>query len=244
MNPETRAAAEEALNYTFQNEALLEQALTHASVSDGRLESNERLEFLGDAVLGLISCELIYRKFPEQLEGDMTKIKSVVVSRRTCARIARDLGLEPLLSLGKGMRHHTQLPSSLAACVFEAVIAAVYMDGGYERTREVLKPMLEPHIDRADRSGHQQNFKSVLQQHAQQNMDATPTYRVLDEQGPDHAKCFKVAVDLGSRRFPESWGQSKKQAEQQAALNALRELGIVEQDEDGEIRVVVTEESA
>jgi ribonuclease-3 len=139
------------------------------------------------------------------------------------------------------MRHHTQLPSSLAACVLEAIIAAVYMDSNYERCREVLEPMLEPHIDRAARSGHQQNFKSVLQQHAQQNLDLTPCYRILDEQGPDHAKCFKVAVELGTQRFPESWGQSKKQAEQQAALNALHELGIVEQDGNGEIRVVVEE---
>lgn len=233
-----RSAAEAAIGYQFKDPALIERALRHASVSDSRLESNERMEFLGDAVLGLVTCELIYHNYPNLLEGEMTKIKSTVVSRQTCASIARELGLDRLLSLGRGMQGRHTLPQSLAAAALEAVIAAVYLDGGLDAARAFLSPRLTTLIARAESCGHQENFKSVLQQYAQQNLDFTPVYLVLDEKGPDHAKCFEVAVEIGDRRFPSSWGQSKKQAEQLAALNALRELGLCQTAEDGHIRVV------
>ncbi|TVQ62880.1 MAG: ribonuclease III [Phycisphaerales bacterium] len=240
MDDATRQAAEHTLGYRFKNPELLARSLRHASVTDDRLESNERMEFLGDAVLGMVACDLIYQGYPDHLEGDMTKLKSTVVSRRTCARIARQLGLEDMLELGKGMRNNCdRLPCSLSACVLEAVIAAVYLDGGIDAARAFLEPLLEPCIDEAANCGHQQNFKSVLQQHATGDGLAQPTYRVLDEQGPDHAKAFKVAVEIDTRRFPPSWGNNKKAAEQQAALNALRELGVVEPTgRDGEVRVI------
>ena len=230
--------AEGILGIRFEDRALLGLALRHASHSDSRLESNERLEFLGDAVLGAVVCERIFVKFPDLLEGEMTKIKSAAVSRRTCARVASKLGLEDLLILGKGMQSQDRLPSSLAAAVLESVAGALYLDQGFEAAKAWLVELLDPLIDQAARSGHQQNFKSVLQQHAQQYLDGPPTYRVLDEKGPDHAKAFKVAVELGGEMYPPSWGQSKKQAEQQAALHALTSLGILERDEDGEIRLV------
>jgi ribonuclease-3 len=232
------ASAERAIGYRFRDKSLLERALRHASVAESRLDSNERMEFLGDAVLGLITCEMIYQGYPNLLEGEMTKIKSTVVSRQTCANIARDLGLDNLLCLGRGMQGRHTLPQSLAAAVLEAVIAAVYLDGGLDAARAFLEPRLGPLIARAESCGHQENFKSVLQQYAQQNLDTTPQYLVLDEKGPDHAKCFEVAVEIGDRRFPSSWGQSKKQAEQLAALNALQELGLCRTEEDGHIRVV------
>jgi len=241
MNNHSLHEAQLAVRYQFNDPALLEMAMTHASVAESRLDSNERMEFLGDSVLGLVVCHRIFENHPRLLEGEMTKIKSLVVSRQVCADIARDLGLQRFLNLGKGMQGATEVPSSLPAAAFEAVVAAIYLDGGFEAARGFLLPLLDPLIDSAARSGHQENYKSVLQQHAQQLGDGTPAYRVLDEKGPDHCKCFKVCVEIGLRRFEASWAQSKKRAEQLAALNALRELGVLEDADDGCVRL--TEEA-
>lgn len=241
MEEAVLARAEAILGRTFLDRAVLELALTHASVSDHRLASNERLEFLGDSILGQVVCEIIFHEFPSLLEGEMTKIKSSAVSRRTCARVAKSLGLHELLFMGKGMQTHEEPPPSLAAAVLEAVIAALHLDGGPTVSRAFVEKHFRPVVLRAARSGHQQNYKSVLQQYAQQSTQTTPTYRVLDEKGPDHAKAFKVAVELNGRRFEASWGQSKKQAEQQAALLALSELGLIAQDEDGEFHLTAQE---
>jgi len=237
--PETLEAAQVALGYRFSNLDLLREALTHASIAETRAVSNERLEFLGDAVLGLVVCQFLYQNYPELLEGDMTKIKSVAVSRRTCARIAISIGLIEMLKLGKGMTTGGELPSSLAAAALESVVGAIYIDGGLDAAQRFLLPHVEPVIDRAATSGHQQNFKSVLQHVAQQDFESMPAYILLDEQGPDHAKCFEVCVEIDAHTFPSSWGQSKKQAEQQAALNALLELGYATRDEDGDVIVTL-----
>jgi ribonuclease-3 len=181
---------------------------------------------------------MIYCKFPSLLEGEMTKIKSSAVSRQSCAEMSRSLGIDQMLRLGKGMQNGGDLPSSLAAAVLESIIAAIYLDGGFEAARNFLRPLVEPLIDAAADSGHQQNYKSLLQQHAQQALAATPVYRVLDEKGPDHAKCFKISVEINGQRYTPSWGQSKKRAEQIAALNALREMGVLYEDEHGRLRQV------
>lgn len=232
------ADAQRILGISFSDTAHLELALRHASHSESRLDSNERMEFLGDAVLGMTVCERIYERYPEALEGEMTKIKSTVVSRNTCADIAERLGLEQLLILGKGMQTQETLPRSLSAAVFEAVIAAIYLDQGSSAARGFLLPLLDPYIEEAERSGHQQNFKSVLQQHAQAAFGESPIYRVLDEKGPDHAKAFRVGVELNGRIFEACWAQSKKQAEQKAAETALHEMGVLEHDENGRVRVI------
>jgi ribonuclease-3 len=228
-------AAERLLGVRFQNAALLEEALTHASIADTRLNSNERLEFLGDAVLGMLACEHIFLEFPELLEGDMTKIKSTVVSRRTCATIANRLGLPELLKLGKGMQTRGDLPSSLAAAALESVIGAVYLEAGIDAVRNFIMPHLGPLVQRAADSGHQHNFKSVLQQHAQQEYGCSPAYLMHAEEGPDHSKRFLIGVQIDDRVFPACWGRSKKQAEQQAALSSLRELGVAIENGDGEV---------
>ena len=235
LRDEVLDQAEEILGYTFGDRSLLRLALTHASIAESRLRSNERLEFLGDAVLGMLVCEYLYETFPDLLEGEMTKIKSAVVSRRMCAKITTEMGLERLLALGKGMKSRPSLPSSLAAAVLEAVIGAIYLDAGMERVRSFLMPILAPHIDQASRSGHQQNFKSVLQQYAQQILDASADYVLLDEKGPDHAKCFEVCAEIDGRRFGSCWAPSKKQAEQQAALLALEELQLISRDSRGHL---------
>ncbi len=227
--------AEEVLGYQFKDRELLRRALRHASCTDNKLDSNERLEFLGDAILGMVICDYLYEQFPHLLEGELTKIKSTVVSRDTCARIARRLGLDVLIELGKGMRNRGEIPRSLAAGGFEAVIGALYLEAGLERARMFILEHLSSRVRAAFRSGHQQNFKSVLQQVAQQKFEAPPSYVLLDEKGPDHAKCFEICVEIGAERFPSSWGPSKKHAEQQAALNALIALEAAILDEDGDV---------
>jgi ribonuclease-3 len=241
MDEQLRARAETIVGHHFSDPSLLELALKHASTADNPLASNERLEFLGDAVLGLVVCDLVFRRYPALREGDMTKIKSHVVSRDTCAQIAQQLHLDQLLTLGKGMQSGAALPPSLPAAALEAVIGALYLDAGFDIAAHFIRPLVTDLVDRAAQSGHQQNFKSVLQQHAQQTQGATPQYRILDEQGPDHSKCFKICVEIAGRRFEACWGQTKKKAEQEAALAALRELGVIKQMECGELRVVVVE---
>jgi len=218
---------ESILGYQFKDRALLQAALTHASSASTRLESNARMEFLGDAILGLIVCQELYERFPHHLEGDLTKIKSSVVSRRSCAHVVRQLGVDKLMFLGKGVSGRTHLPMSLAAAVFEALIAAVYLDGGFEVTRDLVLRLMGPVIEEAADSQNQDNYKSQLQQYAQQAMSTSPVYELLDEQGPDHSKCFEVCVQVNGKRFKSAWGPSKKEAEQKAAFNALVELGIL-----------------
>jgi ribonuclease III len=229
--------AQEILGYEFQDAGLIELAFRHASISDSRLDSNERLEFLGDAILGMIVCERIFERFPDYLEGEMTKIKSLAVSRTICAKIAIEIGLDQLIIVGKGMKSQPKLPQSLAAAVLESVIAAIYLDGGMEHVRGFLEPLLDPLLDEAVSSGHQHNFKSVLQQHAQKEMGASPSYRILNEKGPDHAKAFHIAVELDGERYEPCWGKSKKAAEQLAALTALKSIGLIELSENGDTRL-------
>lgn len=227
MNPEIRAKAEDILQYTFKNPDLLTESLTHASIANTRLLSNERMEFLGDAVLDLVVCEALYLRFPEYLEGDLTKIKSAVVSRKTCAEISNETGLTDLLITGKGISSREAMPHSLAAAVYESIIAAIYMDGGFDVAKAYILRTIAAKIEIIAADTHQQNYKAVLQQHAQKAMGATPVYDLLDEKGPDHSKCFEVCVLIDGRRFPGAWGPNKKTAEQKAAMLALEEMGVI-----------------
>ena len=184
------------------------------------------MEFLGDAILGAIVCERLYQWFPDFLEGDLTKLKSVVVSRQTCAKLSRELGLEPFLILGKGMTTHPSVPMSVLADVFESLVAAIYLDGGHEAAERFIDRLAGPEIRRAAEEGAGgENFKSLLQQLVQREEGTTPNYCLLDEKGPDHSKAFLVAVQIAGRRFSAAWGNTKKESEQRAAANALAELG-------------------
>lgn len=217
--------AEAILGYRFNDRSLLAAALTHASIAEHRLRSNERLEFLGDAILAMVVCDELFRQFPDLLEGELTKIKSTVVSRSTCAEVSRAMNLPELLFLGKGMSGRSRLPSSLCAAVFESVTAAIFIDGGgIEVARRFILEHMGEQIRLAAESEHKRNYKSQLQQYSQRILNGTPTYDMLDEQGPDHSKCFEVCVAIHGRRFPPAWGPSKKEAEQRAAYNALMEL--------------------
>jgi ribonuclease-3 len=218
------AGCQRRLGYYFRDQELLRAALTHASGAEHRLASNERLEFLGDAILGAVVCEMLFHRYPEYLEGDLTKIKSIVVSRQTCAKISEALGLEEFLILGKGMTTHPSVPSSLLADVFESLIAAVYLDGGVEAASQFISQYLEPEIEAAVEGNTGGNYKSLLQQLAQREHGTTPVYQLLDEKGPDHSKCFKICAQVGRRRYQAAWGRNKKEAEQRAARNALSQL--------------------
>ena len=231
VNSELREKAEQVLGYTFRSVQLLKESLTHASIADSRLTSNERMEFLGDAVLDLIICEALYLRFPEFLEGELTKIKSAVVSRRTCAEVATETGLADLLIIGKGISSRDAMPSSLAAAVYESIVAAIYLDGGFDVVKEYVLRTMTPKIEFISANIHQQNYKALLQQHAQKIIGATPIYELLDEKGPDHSKCFEVCVCIDGRRFSSAWGPNKKMAEQKAALLALEELGVLDPKE-------------
>ena len=212
---------QDVLGYRFKRPALLQAALTHTSGANTRLSSNERMEFLGDSVLGLVTCELLYERFPEYQEGDLTKVKSVVVSRKTCAEFSRALDIEDFLLVGKGMNAHAEMPMNVLADTFEALVAAIFLDGGYDAAKLFLMEFLEPYMEEVAEQALASNSKSELQQVAQKTYGGVPRYVTLDEQGPDHDKCFKMAADIDGHRFPAAWGRNKKEAELKAALNAL-----------------------
>ncbi len=217
-------SCQQIIEYQFQDDGLLLSALTHASGATHRLASNERLEFLGDAVLGLTVCQWLYEDYPEYNEGDLTKIKSAVVSRRSCGKVACELGLDRCLIVGRGVTRNRSFPRSLVSDVFESVVAAIYLDGGSEVVRDRLKKWLATEVRHAVESQGAGNFKSSLQQYAQRELSSTPVYRMVRESGPDHRKSFYIAALIAERQFTAAWGSNKKDAEQRAASNALAEL--------------------
>jgi ribonuclease-3 len=227
MDEETLQQIEQIIGYKFSNRSLLTKAFTHSSGVDNRLLSNERLEFLGDSVLAAVICQTLFERFPAYLEGDLTKIKSMLVSRRSCARVAKELGVQKYLRVGKGMFSSRALSGSLAAGLLEAIIAVIYIDGGFDAARSFILRTFASLIEQAEEEKTQGNFKSLLQQYAQQQFDTTPVYELLDEKGPDHDKCFESEVVISERHFTSAWGTNKKEAEQKAAFNALVELGIL-----------------
>jgi len=228
MDEEILQKVEQIIGYQFKDRKLLARAFSHSSAVENRFLSNERLEFLGDAILGMVICQTLFEQFPDYLEGNLTKVKSMLVARRTCAKITRHLGLQEFLKVGKGMGSNRALAGSLAAGLFEALVAAIYIDGGPATAKEFILKNYGPLLGQADAAHSQGNFKSMLQQYCQQQFDAVPIYELLDEKGPDHDKCFESSVILNGRHFSSAWGTTKKEAEQKAAFNALVELGIIE----------------
>jgi ribonuclease-3 len=227
MDEEALRQIEQIIGYKFSNCELLSKAFTHSSAVDNRLFSNERLEFLGDAILAVVICQILFERFPGYLEGDLTSIKSMLVSRRSGAQVAKGLSLQKFLKVGKGMAFSRALTNSLAAGLLEAVIAAIYIDGGFDAACSFILRTFTSLIDQAGEEQSHGNFKSLLQQYAQQQLNTTPVYELLDEKGPDHDKCFESEVVINERHFLSAWGTNKKEAEQKAAFNALVELGVL-----------------
>lgn len=219
-------ACQERIGYRFERVQWLERALTHSSVKTPDRPSNERLEFLGDAILGFVISEHLFRSFPTQPEGSLTQIKSVVVSAPVLARCGRAIGIDACLAVGKGVGDGTTLPDGLISDALEAIVAAIFLDGGIEPARAfILEHLAEPLGDVA-RNRHERNYKSLLQDFAQRTFALTPSYRVVGEAGPDHEKRFSVVAVIGDRTFPTASGASKKRAEQRAARAAWEALDV------------------
>ncbi|MBI4613157.1 MAG: ribonuclease III [Planctomycetes bacterium] len=218
------ARVEKILGYSFSDPALLTQALTHSSLRAPDVPCNERMEFLGDSILGAIVARHLYERLPDHEEGELTRIKSTVVSRSTIGAVCRDLGLADHIGLGKGIASRKRLPLSIFANVYESLIAAISLDGGPEPARKFVLTTLAERIEALAGRRFRWNFKSRLQDYAQKRFASPPRYAVLAEEGPDHSKTFQVEAIVGGAHYPAAWGASKKDAEQRAARIALESL--------------------
>lgn len=222
-----------SLAYHFSDLGLLRRALVHRSyVHDSGhadLKDNETLEFLGDSVLGLAISHLLFQRFPDYKEGDLSRIRSSIVNERELARLAGDLGLGEYLLLGKGeeLTGGRQKPSLLADS-FEAILAAVYLDGGLQPTFVIVERLFNPYFAAEFIENPLKNldkdYKTQLQELAQARFKVTPTYSLIKEEGPDHEKVFFMEVYLGSEVLERGSGKSKKEAQQDAACRAMRRL--------------------
>lgn len=215
---------QKALGYRFSDPDFLQQALTHASSKGSLSLDNERLEFLGDAILGAIISDHLYQSLPGEEEGELSKLKAAIVNRRAQARATKALGLGEFIILGKGMRKTTSIPASVLANVFEAVLGAIYLDGGLKAARKFAMSALEKEIDLALSDPHIRNYKSVLQEFAQKKFGEFPTYKIISEEGPDHKKEFSVVAIIKGKQYAKGKGKSKKEAEQSAAQSTLAVL--------------------
>ncbi len=221
------ARIEEELVYEFRDRALLTLALTHRSFTNeqpGLKEDNQRLEFLGDAVLGLAIAETLMGRCPGVSEGRLTPLRASLVSEAALAQLALRVDLGEALRLGKGEEKTLgrRRPSTLADAV-EAVIGAVYLDGGYEEARQVILAWFGDDVDTAVNDGAPGDPKTVLQE-ALQALGKMPEYRVVAQEGPDHAKVFEVEITSGDRTVSRGRGSSKKEAEKEAARRAIEEV--------------------
>ncbi|MBF0508538.1 MAG: ribonuclease III [Deltaproteobacteria bacterium] len=220
------------LEYHFKDPQLLDQSLCHRSFVNENpgmgLRDNELLEFLGDAVLELAIRSLLMSSFPMAKEGELTKIKSSLVNEASLAMLARDLNLGKYLKLGRGeeLTHGREKDSLLADC-FEAVIGAVYQDGGLDPAEQMIEVFFTPLLDRARPQELVKDFKTMLQEHCQEVYKETPDYNVEREIGPDHNKTFFVTLSVQGKILARGQGRSKKTAEQAAAQEALQGLGII-----------------
>ncbi|MGI6030213.1 MAG: ribonuclease III [Eubacteriales bacterium] len=221
---------QQTLGYTFQDESLLRQALSHSSYANEHkgqgLVCNERLEFLGDSVLSLMVSQYIYHECKRLPEGELTKIRAAVVCEQSLYQAAKKLGLGEYLLLGKGEEMtHGRERTSILADAFEAVIAAIYLDSGFESVKNIILPRLEESIHEAVKGKLNRDFKTLLQEIVQQNREEQLRYVLVGEEGPDHNKRFFVEVHLNSNVIGRGEGRSKKEAEQMAAHQALELMG-------------------
>ncbi|MDE0142105.1 MAG: ribonuclease III [Caldilineaceae bacterium] len=222
---------EEAVGVRFNDRALLQRAFVHRSYlheaeDDSQLQDNQRLEFLGDAVLSFVVSELLFRRYPERREGELTNLRSALVKRETLSRFARELGLGDSLLLGRGEEESGGRGRHTTLCdTYEAFIGAFYLDQGLSALRQFLEPRLIEEIGRVAQHALTKDPKSRLQEWVQAAMGQTPRYRTVHTEGPDHARLFTRQVTIGKQPYGVGQGQSKQEAEQAAAAMALFRLG-------------------
>lgn len=232
---------QQELGYRFNDPDLLDEALSHRSFigvyGEDRLESNERLEFLGDAVLDLIVAHELFKKYPQKAEGDLTELKSLLVSRPTLQQTAAEVGIGEALLLSKNEEATggRKRPSILADA-FEAVLGAVYVDGGFDAVQRIVVRKIMTELPAVVRIPGYRNYKSILLEYVQKNKKGRLIYRTKKEEGPDHQKIFTVEVLLDQQVLGEGEGNSKKQAQQDAARASLEQLGINTDDFDNGVQ--------
>jgi len=228
----TLKALQDRLGYRFKEIKWLDQALTHKSFvyesSRSEKTANEVLEFLGDSVLGLAISYLLLQRFPEAQEGTLSMMRSQLVKRSSLASLSKELQIEGYLLLGKSQQANGAMESSILANAYEAVIGAIFMDSGFNRALEIIQRHFEPYLEMKTSSVLSDDFKSLLQIYSQQTHGVSPQYRVVNESGPDHDKCFQASVTIKGEVKGSGRGKSKKEAEQDAARNALEELQIAD----------------
>lgn len=214
------------LDYAFKCPDLLAEAFRHSSyvneLGDASVRDNERLEFLGDAVLDLAVSHILMEIFQDSKEGDLSKFRASVVNERGLSQVAKELGLGKFLLLGKGeeLSGGREKPSILANTV-EALLGALYLDAGFTKTKEIIHKLFSPYIDQLDSGGGMDDYKSLLQEFTQETFKSRPEYVLVDESGPAHEKIFRVAVHVDGDVVAEGLGRSKKEAEQKAAKEAF-----------------------
>ncbi len=221
------------LNLPFKDYFLLSRALTHRSYlneNKDAIEDNERLEFLGDAVLDFIVAEWLYNHYPEKPEGDLTRLRAALVYTDQLASFAKTIDLGQALRLGHGeIQAGGRDRLTLLCDAFEALIGALYLQGGIDAVNNFMVPLLEEVVDDIFRNHMDEDTKSRLQEWAQGNGYASPRYVLVREDGPDHAKTFEMEVRIGKKSFGRGMGSSKQSAEKAAAKEALLKLGVLEQ---------------
>lgn len=224
------ASVEKKLGYKFNNHQLLQQALTHSSYAyehlSSKLKDNEVLEFLGDSVVGLILADYFHQNYPQLREGQLSKLKAAMVSTNSLSLLAKKLGLDKEVLLGKGEeKNGGRKKKRILAGTFEALMGAVYLDSDFETARQVLNRLIKRHFKKLPKDNFLiNNFKSALQEYFNQQKLPTPVYRLVTEAGPEHEKVFTVEVCSGERVLAKAKGPSKKSAEQKAAQKALKKL--------------------
>lgn len=217
------------LNFDFQDRSLLRRALTHRSYTnehpDDVLEDNERLEFLGDAVLDFIAGEWLYNRFPEMHEGRMTRLRAALVRTETLAAFAAECHLGEALLLGRGEEDSGGRERQANLCrAFEAVVGAIYLDSGIDYVRTFVEPHFTPALDRILQEESDKDAKSRLQEWCQATLGMTPIYRTVNTTGPDHAKEFTIIVEINGQTLGQGTGRNKQRAAQKAARQALQRI--------------------
>ncbi len=217
---------EKEIGYKFKNIDLLKKAMTHTSYSyENKIESNEKLEFLGDAILEFVTSKYLYNRYPKLREGEMTKVRAAVVCEKSLYKIAMMHNFSDFLYLGKSERtSQKEVRPAIMADSIEAVIAAIFLDGGLEETKKFILNNLAKPIENATKNIGQKDYKTVLQEVLQKNGNVDIEYVIVDEKGPDHEKVFTAEVKFNNKILATGEGKSKKQAEMEAAQKALENI--------------------